>query len=265
MIRPGLVLLVWLCVLGCDKRAFEPAEPTPTTQAATPKIDGWQFPTNAPDDRPVAIRYTERRGTTTEKVGGQGAGLTASGDATNTQVDSSAPTVGLPGLSASGGTTRGSAVAKIDSKAVQIAALVIGTLLLIGGGWGYFKTTLRPWLGIAGVGVCLIAAAFLPGWFWLVAAGLALVLLFAAAYFALRGEWAALREASNNGVDASRFREALRAVVAGVEDIKDDTIRRAVKGKIAAQAEQGDADTIREVKIADNLPAERPSAPPVNI
>lgn len=252
-------ILVWAAVLGCDRQPFEP-ETRPS-----PKIDGWQFPANAPDDRPVAIRYTERRGTTTEKVGGQGAGLTASGDATNTKVDSSAPTVALPGLSASGGTTSGSAVARIDSKTVQIAALVLGTLLLIGGGIGYWKTTLRPCLIVAGVGVCLIASAFLPGWFWLLAAGLATVLLLAAAYFSLRGEWSALREADNSDLEAKRFREALRAVVAGVEDIDNAEIRRGVKARVARHADRTDADTIRSVKIDDNLPSERPEPPPVTI
>ncbi len=177
----------------------------------------------------------------------KGASLETSAAEVAGTFNSSAPVVGL-GEGDDGGATAsgGSLDTTFSAKGATTNPLVwVGILALIGAGVAFYFGLRRAAL-IAGVlGVGLIVAGMFPGLMVFIVA--AVVLLLVGTFL-----WAEYKGKSH--------KEALRATLAGVEDLKDAGIRMLVKSNIASHADEKDKATIREVKKADELPSERPGA-----
>lgn len=177
---------------------------------------------------------------TQQRATGVGAGLETSSPEGAAGFEASAPGATLPGVSATGGSSAFDGTWKIGGQAVNAFALA-AIAALIGAAWLAYRRAMRPALVAGVLGVAFAALAVYPGATLLVA-GLA-----AAVCVALYIRAAGKGEAVN---------EALRAVVAGVEDLPEGE-RQRVKGKVASHATEEDRATIREVKIADGYGGER--------
>ena len=168
---------------------------------------------------------------------GTGAGLqTGSGDvAANWKAGT--PTAGLDG------STGGETAFTLDLSAAggTRALLIAGIIALVGAGAAFWFRLTRAALALAVLGAVLIGGSFYPALFlWgLAVAGVA------GLWFVVQSDWGRVR-----------FKEALRATVAGVETLPDDE-RKAVKSSIGVHADEADRKTIRAAKQADGFGGER--------
>lgn len=197
----------------------------------------------------VTDSTTHKDGTTTthtETVETAGPSGVSSGAQEQIRIEGTAPSVTTPGgISAAGGMTRSDGSAKIAQGAAgRWTAGIIGLLIVGFGGWGlYSLQPLKSSLGTIGIGAALIASAL-----WI---SLALYILAGVAVYAAGSLWL-------TGLDAARFREALRALAAGVSDMaskhpaahQDLTDR---DGLLAAHADSRDLKTIEKVATKDKL------------
>lgn len=180
---------------------------------------------------------------TRERGRGVGAAAIAEGDKLNENFNGSAPEVNLGADRSSRG---GSADRQASASAVQVPPLPwqnplfwVGLLALGGAGASIYFGLRRAAVicGVAGAG--LLAAAFFPGLLLIVAAGAAVVLLLPY----IRAEW-----------EKNRSHEALRAVVAGVDDkTVPPEAKAAVKAAIRSESTEMDKATIKAVKKADEV------------
>lgn len=236
------ILGICLCLTlaACDRGATPPnSSGTLTGSPPTPPA------TYYPPGSIVTHEYEFDGGhrIVTEQAGGTGAGLTTSGDEVAAKFAASAPSANLPGIESSGGDAASEFSVRSIKGAASNPLLWVGILSILGAGVAFYFGLRRAALVCGVVGGGFIAAAMLPGWGWFVLAGAGLVGV--AVYI-----WA--EKSGRNTL------EALRAVVAGVEDLPTET-RRTAKAHIASHADDRDAMTIRLVKRKDGLPSERPN------
>lgn len=174
---------------------------------------------------------------------GRGAGATAEGDKLSDTISGAAPNVGLgDGRTASGGSierdTAGTAFV-VPEAPWKNPMLWIGLLAAIGGGYLTFQGMLKPGLILVAAGSACMAVAFFPALtLWLLAAAAAV--LVASYLLSAKG--------------SNSLREALRAVVAGVENKAVPAEAQAqVKAAIARESDEPDRAVIDEIKRADGV------------
>lgn len=221
----GTLLVVMTIVLlaACD----QPRDKAPDAPSAViPKID-------PPADQFSRWTFQQKNGGSVEKVSGQGAGMTATGDKASTQIDSSAPAATLTdGGTATGGGTRGKLSGQITDNQRQLACIGIGAAGLLAGLWLLSKGN-RHGIAIAGGGGCLVAAGLMPVWFWPL---IGIAAVGAGAYWLWTAHLAGL---------GKNYRDALRAVTAGVE-AAPEMAKKMVKESISVKADGRHKDTIRK-------------------
>lgn len=176
----------------------------------------------------------------TESVTGTGVGVTAQGEKIDSTLQTGAPSVKLPPASADGGGSESRI--KVWGSTVNPAVIVLafgglacwaGAVLCILRKWGLPRAPLV----LGGAGLAFFVAALWPA-----------IVAYLAGLLALGGLVAYLF--SERG--STRFREALRAVTAGVAAAPDD-IQSAVKAEIGKHADDADKATIKRLKKADDL------------
>lgn len=193
--------------------------------------------------------------TTTERASGEGAGLRASGDKLATEFNGSAPTAGLGAgrAGASGGSSDAEAdVTSVVAKAARSGPLLwVGLIVLAAGGGLLYLRLKRAAITAFALGGSLVAAGLFPvAAAWIVGIGV----LVAAGVYAL-AEWqksrgdAKLSDALSSSV---RYKEALRAVAAGVSSLPDQ-LRESVKDSVRQHADDADKETIKQVRREDDL------------
>lgn len=191
-----------------------------------------------PPGTPVEIQTS----TTEQKADGQGASGQSTGDKANQTIDSTAPHVALPGVIANGGDTHAKQEASIEHALwFRILVGVVGLLIAAAGALGlYLGHALRAGAGTIAIGIGLAAAAL-----WV---DFALFVLLGVAGYGAVSLW-------TTGTLAAKFKEALRAVAAGVSDFADADAAAAAKlrEEIASHASEADKTTIKAVRTADNL------------
>lgn len=200
---------------------------------------------------------------TNEQAKGEGASLDASGDAVNTKVDSGAPNSKLSG----GGGASGGKL-QSDTTAEQLAfnwlpiltwlaAAAAGAFAFLAYQRGQIKQATS--LGVLSGGLAAVAffPALLPiglgaGVLWLVVQSGALSKFVAAQRSEV--DKTSLEAMSAEGQASENF-EALRAVAAGVSDLKDvDPVAYAkVTELISRHADENDKATIKTVRRQDDL------------
>jgi hypothetical protein len=187
----------------------------------------------------------------TETGSSVGAGARAVGDKLDSNFTGTAPAVGLGGGQSS---TGGGATNDSKASALQIPPLPwanplfwIGVLLLAGAGaCAYLRLGVRIISIVGSAGLACLAAAFFPS--LLIWAAAAAVLVFAWPYIS------SSIKAQKESVKSESYREALRAVVAGVEDpTLDKSVVTAVKSRISTQVDSRDRDVIRAIKLEDKI------------
>lgn len=242
--RTGLIalgLMMATLAAGCDRDdAAHTSTPPPATSPAL-----------APDNSTVSINGNEIRApkgstivyeSTSDRVAkGTGAGISTDNAEAAADFNAGAPDTGLIGEgNATGGSLKSSFRMKLPSGTSPL--LWVGVAGIVGAGLCFYLGLRRAAIVCALIGVGFIGASALPNvaLFILCAVG-AIVLGF---YI-----WA---EHTGRG-----FHEALRAVVAGVETIPDDNIRRNVKTLVASHADERDTSIIKKVKARDGLKSER--------
>lgn len=237
-LAPLSAVLSLALLAGCE-RGVGSAPPAPAPPVSSVTVNG--VPIHAPAGSAIEYRHTTDGGLSIDRreASGQGAGLSTNAPEVAGEFNATAPGSSLDGATASGGATAWD----IDLGGAQGSALLwIGAaLLLIAGVCLYLRLT-RAALIVGGVGGALIVAGLYPGVALFVGVGGAGVLL--AVYL-----WA---ERSGQG-----YREAVRALVAGVEELPNGD-RQFVKGKVDAHADERDRATIRKVKRGDGYGSERP-------
>lgn len=139
----------------------------PQTHTFTSLEEAQKFAASLPKGKTGTIKIDERE----ETASGKGADLDATGDATKTAVDSSAPGVGLHnGTTATGGSAKASTSADVSGAPwYRILLLVAGVGFVGGAGW---KATRVPpeidtALGLLLSGVVLIVCGIYPVFLWL--------------------------------------------------------------------------------------------------
>ena len=220
--------------------AAQPAPPSPTEI----EFDGHRV--SVPAGRAVSIKSTKEAsdagGYEKHKgnASGKGAGLVSSFEKAVLNFNASAPLANLVGLGgASGGTT--DIAATFAGKAGTPVLAWIGGLMFLGGVVALCFKRIGDGAILCVGGLVAVGASTLGPAGWLV------FILVAAAV----GGW--LWWKSHKGMRAS---EALRAVLAGVEDLPE-TERKLVKSKVKNHAEPADTKTIGSFKKRDDLPSER--------
>ncbi len=183
---------------------------------------------------------------------GTGAGFTTTGDKIVENITGTAPTTSLPGFGA--GATGGASEKETKAEVFKPPASVwknplfwLGLLCLAGAGACVHFGLRRPGIGLGVAGISLIATAFFP---WLLLIGVA-VAVAAIAFPHLRAEFVAkARE-----LDVKKYKEPLRAVLAGEAEIKasDPAAYDRLKKATEKHAEKGDSDVIDEIKREDKL------------
>lgn len=192
-----------------------------------------------PPGTPVEIQTS----TTEQRADGQGASGTSTGDKATQTIDSTAPTVALPGVAASGGATHADQTAEvIHTLWFRILIGVIGLLIAAAGALGlYLGHALRAGAGTIAIGLGLTAAALFPDF--------ALFVLLGVAVYGAVSLW-------TTGDLASKFHEALRAVAAGVSDFADASGAPAASSLLNAisnHADSTDKTVIKAIRKADDL------------
>ena len=191
-----------------------------------------------PPGTPVEIQTS----TTEQRADGQGASGTSTGDKATQTIDSTAPTVALPGVAASGGATHADQTAEVTHTLwFRILIGIIGLLIAAAGALGlYLGHALRAGAGTIAIGLGLAAAALWPDF--------ALFVLLGVAVYGAISLW-------TTGDLATKVKEALRAVAAGVSDFSGTNTPAAEKllEDIAKHASATDKATIKAIRKADEL------------
>lgn len=226
-----------------DAGAHDPGvhEPSPPRPAGRP-----DFVTARPmllpgESATIVEEYTGGATTVHESGSATGAGAIARGEKLSDSLTGSAPAIGLGGgVSAAGGAfTRDVRVEPIAT-AARNPLLWAGLLGVVGAGVAFYFGLRRAALVSLACGAGLIVAAMLPAWAWAVIA---------------------LGAAAAGGVylwsefHGKRAGEALRAVAAGVADVKGlaPESYKIVTERIGAHADNADVRTISAVKAKDRL------------
>lgn len=191
-----------------------------------------------PPGTPVEIQTS----TTEQTADGQGASGQSTGDKATQTIDSGAPTVALPGVAANGGATHATQTAEVTHALwFRIIVGAIGLLIAAAGALGlYFGHALRAGAGTIAIGLGLAAAALWPDF--------ALFVLLGVAIYGAVSLW-------TTGDLAAKFKEALRAVAAGVSDFSA-TNTPAASGLLTAignHADATDKTVIKAIRKADDL------------
>ena len=262
ILRASLAALP-VAICACDRQgppSPPPAPPTETTPGAQASRSSESGPRDTdhggqpwgglpsllalPPGSTVTITEETDLGTRVEheSAEGVGAGLDTSAEKIDGNFEGSVPSAALSGGVAA---TGGGALSRYTGLSLPPLAanplIWLGALCILGAGACVYFKLRRAAVICAAAGGVLIAAAMLPGWAWALLACLGVGGL--AVYI-----WA---ERSGQG-----FKEGLRAVAAGVEDMPPAP-RHDLKRRIAAHAEARDRKVIAKVKKADGLPAER--------
>lgn len=199
----------------------------------------------APGNHGMRFRFEESADSSVTKTeraaSGKGTGATSSSAELLSKINASAPQSSLGGITSTGGSTVLEQVMKGGPATAGLALAAV--LIALGGIPVLIWVNKRAGLAMFGLAGVLLVASAMPEWAWAVigiggVVGLALYL------------WSEHK--------GTRYKEALRGVAAGVEDL-DDTTRRMAKAKIAAHMDERDKATLRnDIKKADGLPPERP-------
>jgi hypothetical protein len=194
--------------------------------------------------RQVEMRYVEHgpSSKTTEHATGTGAGLTTTSDEAASKFVTSAPGSTLPGIGSTGGSLSSTLSVRNLRDAAGNPLLWVGIVSILAAGVAFYFGLRRAAIVCVAIGIGFLAASMIPGWGWFILAAVGLVAVGVYVWAELTGK---------------NTREALRAVVAGVEDLPTEQ-RRQAKARIASHADDRDALTIRAIKRADGLPSERP-------
>lgn len=127
-----------------------------------------------PKGTPVQIETS----TTTNQASGQGASAQATGDKLDQKIDSSAPTVVLPGVAANGGSTNASQHSEVSGTMwYRVLLIIAGIGCLLGAAWKALKTVPPEWdtaIGLAAAGGVLIACGLFPWLLYLLVLGVIL-------------------------------------------------------------------------------------------
>lgn len=208
--------IIVVMLLACASTRISGAESTyrRTTETVAP----------AQPNTPVVTRETV-------EARSRGASGVASGDKGELKIDTTARQA-INGYSSGGGGTAVGVASVTGSGRTWL--VVAGVLSLALAGYWTYRRDIRAAIVAVGLGLSLVALAFLP-WYVLGVAALAV----AVAWF--------LSERS-----ATRTREALRAVVAGVA-ASPPYARKEVKKHVAEQADDRDRAVIATIKREDGL------------
>lgn len=239
-----LAIVALLAIAGCEHKP--PAQPVSSRDFSpnTVTING-NTVTGQPGSTITAeIENEQYQGEGIDKqegsATGTGAGLTTQSEKAVNEFNASAPLANLIGFgSASGGTT--DIASTLMGKAGTPLLAWLGGLLFVAGIAAFCLKRVRDGAilcigGLVAFGASLIGPV---GWIVLVV----IVVGLAAAYL----------YASRKGMLSH---EALRGITEGIENAPDD-VRRVVKAEISNTTDDADKRTIRAVKKADDLPAER--------
>lgn len=171
---------------------------------------------------------------------GTGAGLTTQSEKAVNEFNASAPLANLIGFgSASGGTT--DIASTLMGKSGTPILAWLGGLLFVAGLVAFCRKRVRDGAILCVGGLVAFGASLIGPIGWLVL--VVIVVGLAAAYL----------YASRKGL---LTHEALRGITEGIENAPDD-VRRVVKAEISNTTDDADKRTIRAIKKADDLPAER--------
>lgn len=169
----------------------------------------------------------EREGT------GTGAGLATSADNVASTFNGSSPEAGFD--RSSGGTT--AIEQTLSSESGRGILIVAGIVFFAAAGVAAYLKRFSAAIAAAGVGVACLLVAFYPA--VLLWAALGGIVILGVCLFA-------------NDATRHRIQEALRATVAGIEDLPDGQ-RQTVKHAIGSHADAKDEKIISKVKAADQL------------
>lgn len=223
--------LLWIS--GCEKQPQQDVRPV---KANAVQVGGNTIPVG------TAVEYTNTttestdEGETTSFISGEatGAGLQTSAAEQVGSFNSEAPNLELSqdGTSRSSG---GGSLFDFSLKGWKLNELaLVGAVLALGAGFAAVRKRFPLALALgAGAGLCFVGSA-LP--LWVIG-----ICILGAGFLYWR--W--------NG-----SHEALRGVLEGVEDLPNE-VRRAAKRAISKRTDVADKNTIRAVKVADDLPSER--------
>ena len=179
---------------------------------------------------------------TDENAKGSGASLQASGDKIVTEFDASSPesTLGKGRAGASGGSLFAGVEAERFESAFGNPLLWVGILCVLAAGYFAYRRLGSAAIAAGVVGGTFIAIALFPG-IIIVAIAAAGVLAVGSAFYA-----------NNNSL---KFKEALRATVAGIAELsdQDDGVYRDIKYRVDKHAEPGDVEVIKKIKREDDL------------
>lgn len=226
-----------------------PAAEQPAAPSMTPEQqEALRQAFNLPPGSEVEVEITNRDGGSLRVVDegrGLGAGAEAIGDKLDQQFTGSPPSVGR-GADGSQSAQGGGAEADQSGSALKIPPMPwknplfwLGLAALGGCGFCVYARLRRGAMICGAAGVGLLAAAFYP--FLLLFAVAGVVLVIALPY--IKAE-----------MEAQRNKEALRAVVAGVDHATvPQEAKDAVKAAIGTEADDRDRATIKAVKMADSV------------
>lgn len=235
-----VILFALLCLAGCER----------PQEVSLPDGRKVAVPHNATDvnlswEENITPGLNQREGSANAK----GPGLTTSADSIASEFNSSIGAIWTPGgFGIGGGTTSIKQSAQSAAQPWKNPLFWIGLGLITAGmvGWRYGLGNLAKYAVI--MGTAALATAFYPG--------LIILFLLAAAAAAfwpqIVAEWQRIKAQKA----AHRYREGLRAVVAGVEQTSD-AARLEVKKNVQANSDPPDRDTIREIKRGDDYGPER--------
>ena len=231
------IFLLTVTFSGCDSRNPSPAPGAISTTPGAPQIPAIDLPPGT--EVRVTQRETQDGGVEFQwqKSSGSSAGLSTESPEVAATFNTSAPTSGATG--SMGGATE--LEMKLGGKKNLIIFIVIGSVLLLGSGFCVYRGLLHAALigGVMGAGFIIVG--MWPVTIWWIMGGLVIACLVAVL---------------SSDELRHRFRESLRAVSAGIEDLNDDD-RAKVKAKVQSHASEGDVRTIRSIKKKDGLPSER--------
>lgn len=240
-LRMRVVCAIAVTAFACHYAAAQPA-PTMTPE----QIAQWAH--TLPPGTQIEFEHV----TSTEQAKGEGASLDASGDKANTDIDSSAPTAALSGgAKSSGGTAKGGANAlNYQFNWLPILCWVAGVGCLAFAGWQFKLGSIKNATSFGIVGAAFIAVGFFPGLLLIGLAGIAVWLLIQSGVLTKLAS-----DTSQKAKAGELSNEALRAVAAGVSDLKDvDPVAHAkVLDLISRHADENDKATIKSVRRADDL------------
>lgn len=220
------------CFVGCERRAHDPTLTVP--RAVMP--DGIR-----PGDT-VVFEYESDGGRLrrTDAASGTGPGLSTSSDEAAASFDTSAPAVGINGTTGTGGSGATEFTLRTVGGAARNPLLWVGIVAVLAGLACFYFGLRRAGTYLVLGGGGFVIAAMLPGWAWLIIAGVCGVGVIVYVW---------------SERDARRSTEAARAVVAGVADLKrlDEVAYARVKAAVASHADESDRAVIDSIKRKDRL------------